>query len=81
MYTSQVLLKVTLQPKGVLKILSTAKLFGDIKVNSFVADEGALFQGKCSMMDDAPVNNTSEKGSLKKNYKKSSVLEEVYDDK
>ena len=37
--------------KGILKILSTAKLYGDIKVNSFVADEGALFQGKCSMME------------------------------
>jgi cytoskeletal protein CcmA (bactofilin family) len=67
--------------KGVLKILSTAKLYGDIKVNSFVADEGALFQGKCNMMDLAPVDNTSEKSSTKKNYKKSTVLEEVYDDK
>jgi cytoskeletal protein CcmA (bactofilin family) len=67
--------------KGVLKILSTAKLYGDIKVNSFVADEGALFQGKCNMMDDAPVNSTSEKSGTKKNYKKSTVLEEVYDDK
>lgn len=67
--------------KGVLKILSTAKLYGDIKVNSFVADEGALFQGKCNMMDIAPVDSTTEKSSTKKNYKKSTVLEEVYDDK
>lgn len=67
--------------KGVLKILSTAKLYGDIRVNSFVADEGALFQGKCNMTDAAPIDNTAEKSSTKKNYKKSTVLEEVYEDK
>lgn len=66
--------------KGLLKILSTAKLYGDIKVNSFVADEGAFFQGKCNMMDITPVDKP-EKGNSKKNYKKSSVLEEVYEDK
>ena len=65
--------------KGLLKILSTAKLYGDIKVNSFVADEGAFFQGKCNMMDVAPVDKPEK--SSKKNYKKSSVLEEVYEDK
>ncbi len=37
--------------RGLLKILSTAKLYGNIKINSFVADEGALFQGKCEMLD------------------------------
>lgn len=67
--------------KGVLKILSTAKLFGDIKVNSFVVDEGALFQGKCNMSEEAPVENIVEKSSPKKNYKKSTVLEEVYEEK
>lgn len=67
--------------KGVLKILSTAKLYGDIKVNSFVADEGALFQGKCNMTDSTPVDSTAGKSIVKKNYKKSTVLEEVYDDK
>lgn len=34
----------------VLKILSSAKLCGDIKVKSFVADEGALFTGRCEMV-------------------------------
>lgn len=66
--------------KGILKILSTAKLYGDITVNSFVADEGALFQGKCSMMEITPVVKTSAKNS-KKNYKKSTVLEDVFEDK
>jgi cytoskeletal protein CcmA (bactofilin family) len=62
--------------KGILKILSTAKLYGDIKVNSFVADEGALFQGKCSMMDEGGSVQPPDKNS-KKNYKKSSVIEEA----
>lgn len=66
--------------KGLLKILSTAKLYGDIKVNSFVADEGAFFQGKCNMTDIAPVDKP-EKNISKKNYKKSSIVEEVNEDK
>lgn len=64
---------------GILKILSSAKLYGDIKVNSFVADEGALFQGKCEMMESSPVSKNGEKA--KKNYKKSNVIEEIYEEK
>jgi cytoskeletal protein CcmA (bactofilin family) len=67
--------------KGILKILSTARLYGDIKVNSFVADEGALFQGKCSMMEIPDSEKATDKSITKKNYKKSSVLDEVYDEK
>lgn len=67
--------------KGILKVLSTAKLYGDIKVNSFVADEGAFFQGKCNMMEITPADKSVDKGSMKKNYKKSSVLEDVYEEK
>ena len=66
---------------GILKILSTAKLYGDIKVTSFVADEGALFQGKCSMLEADPIEKPSDKNNSKKNYKKSSVLDEVYENK
>lgn len=40
-----------IQANGTLTILSTAKIFGDIKVRSFVADEGGVFQGNCSMID------------------------------
>lgn len=65
--------------KGILKILTTAKLYGDITVKSFVVDEGALFQGKCSMMEIPSVEEPSEKKSSKRNYKKSSVLEDVYE--
>ncbi len=67
--------------KGILKILSTAKLYGDIKVNSFVADEGALFQGKCNMMELPENEKTSEKAAMKKNYKKSTVLDDVFEEK
>lgn len=66
--------------KGILRILSSAKLYGDIRVNSFIADEGALFQGKCNMMDEQETAATSDKGS-RKNYKKNSVLDDVYDEK
>ncbi len=58
---------------GILKILSTAKLYGNIKVSSFVADEGALFQGKCEMLDNSSNNIVSEKST--KNYIKNSNLE------
>ena len=69
---------------GVLRILSTAKLYGDIQVRSFVTDEGALFQGKCSMIDVPEPDKTLEKPGVKKGskeYKKSSVLDQIYDEK
>jgi cytoskeletal protein CcmA (bactofilin family) len=49
--------------KGMLKVLSTAKLYGDIKVNSLIADEGALFQGKCSMIDNSTKSDSSAEKS------------------
>lgn len=67
--------------RGVLKILTTAKLYGDIKVNSFLADEGALFQGKCSMMETSEEADKTLEKNAKRNYKKSSVLDDVYDEK
>jgi cytoskeletal protein CcmA (bactofilin family) len=68
--------------RGILRILSSAKLYGDIKVNRFVADEGAIFQGKCEMMDISPAEPADEKnlGKKKRNYKKSSVLEDIYEE-
>jgi len=68
--------------RGILRILSSAKLYGDIKVNRFVADEGAIFQGKCEMMDISPAESVVEKnhGKTKRNYKKSSVLEDIYEE-
>lgn len=71
---------------GILRILTTARLFGDIKVHSFVADEGGLFQGKCSMLETSELQKADSKGSpvklaSNKDYKKSSVLEQIYDEK
>jgi cytoskeletal protein CcmA (bactofilin family) len=69
---------------GVLRILSTAKLYGDIQVKSFVTDEGALFQGKCSMMEipesEKPIETTKSKKKSKESVKHT-VLDQVYQEK
>jgi cytoskeletal protein CcmA (bactofilin family) len=36
---------------GVLKMDSSSKLYGDIQVKGFVADEGGIFQGNCKMVE------------------------------
>lgn len=41
----------TIEASGVLKIMDTGKLYGDISVFRFIAAEGAVFEGKCSMSD------------------------------
>ncbi len=66
---------------GILRILSTAKLHGDICVKSFVADEGALFDGKCSMLDTQGNEESIEKTSVKKIQKenKKNTADEVID--
>ncbi len=51
---------------GMLRLYTEASLTGDIEVHSFVADEGALFQGKCHMIETKPAEKT-------KIIKKSSV--------
>jgi len=69
---------------GMLRILSSAKLYGDIQVHSFVADEGGIFQGKCSMLESPEIEKSVEKSSHKKSikdYKKSSVLDQIYEEK
>lgn len=70
---------------GILRILSTAKLYGDIEVKSFVADEGALFQGKCSMIEtpESPEKAIETKKSKKKNkgVVNETVLTQVYHEK
>jgi cytoskeletal protein CcmA (bactofilin family) len=73
---------------GILKILATAKLYGDIEVKSFVTDEGAIFEGKCSMIlppepENIPAEDNKPGGSKKsseKNYKKNSVLDNDYEE-
>jgi len=40
---------------GYLRLSSGARIFGDIEVLSFIADEGAVFQGKCVMFENEKV--------------------------
>jgi len=39
------------EASGVLKVLNTGKVYGDINVFRFIMSEGAVFEGKCSMSD------------------------------
>lgn len=70
---------------GILKLSATAKLYGDIQVYSFVADEGGIFQGKCSMLEvpkpDAPATGKGLKKGLSDEYKKSTLISAIYDDR
>jgi cytoskeletal protein CcmA (bactofilin family) len=54
---------------GIFRILSTARLFGDIEVNSFIADEGAIFQGNCKMIDFEEDKPKERAGRSRKNRK------------
>ena len=40
-----------IEASGVLKILNTGKLYGDVNVYRFILSEGAVFEGKCSMSE------------------------------
>ncbi len=72
---------------GMLKLLSTAKLYGDIEIASFVSDEGGIFQGKCCMVTDnnispeSPAGTSSKKNPTGKDYKKSTLLDQIYEEK
>lgn len=43
--------------KEFLKLPSKAHLEGDIRVKSFIVDQGAVFHGKCEVFEDASENN------------------------
>lgn len=79
-------LEGNIHAKGLLKLLSSARLYGDIQVRSFVADEGGIFQGKCGMLDSTEEAGTTENVSFKKSYlgkdyKKSTVIDQIDDEK
>ncbi|MCG8502792.1 MAG: polymer-forming cytoskeletal protein [Firmicutes bacterium] len=38
--------------KEQLRLTSSSKLVGDIKMNSLIADEGAILNGNCGMLDN-----------------------------
>lgn len=66
------ILEGNVSSSGSLKLLSTAKLIGDIQVKSFVCDEGSLFEGMCKMVDSQ--TSKSVLMGKKKDYKKSTAI-------
>jgi len=46
--------------KGLLHLMTQARVYGDIEIGSLVTDEGAIFQGSCRMIE---VNEEGEKTS------------------
>ena len=61
----------TVEASGVLKILNTGKLYGDVSVYRFILCEGAVFEGKCSMSDMAALKTGApELRSIKSENKK-----------
>lgn len=66
---------------GILKIHCSARMYGDIEVGSFVADEGSIFHGKCSMLDtDSSGNSAKKRLHSIKDYKKSGALDQVIEE-
>ena len=80
------------EANGTLRILNSGKIYGDINVYRFVADEGAVFEGKCSMTDLSAMpinpidvrNHKSDSMFRKKDYIKDSIsplqLEDITDE-
>jgi len=56
-----------IEAKGVLRILSTAQLYGDILVQSLISDEGSIFEGNCKMVSASNAQNSD--GSVSKTIK------------
>ena len=60
---------------GLLKLLSTSRLIGDIQVKSFVCDEGSIFDGTCKMVESQ--TSKSLLMGKKKDYKKSEAISDA----
>lgn len=59
---------------GLLKLLSTARLYGDIQIKSFVCEEGSIFEGSCKMLEaSAPKSILMGK---RKDFRKTESLSE-----
>ena len=59
---------------GLLKLLSSSRVIGDIQVKSFVCEEGSLFDGNCKMLE-APAIKPILLGK-KKDFRKSAAAGE-----
>jgi cytoskeletal protein CcmA (bactofilin family) len=71
----------SIEASGVLKVLSTGKLYGDISVYRFILSEGAVFEGKCSMSDLASLKtesrNTAMINSESGMFRKKGYIEDI----
>ena len=65
-----------LKATGILRIMSSARLIGDVEVKSFVADEGAVFQGNCKMIDFEEEKPKAKTGRTKSKSSKSDAKED-----
>ena len=70
------------EASGVLKILSSGKLYGDINVFRFITTEGAVFEGKCSMSDltavrPAPAATTRITKTESSMFRKKDYIEDI----
>lgn len=59
-----------IEAKGLLNATSTAKIFGDILVQSLITSEGSIFEGKCKMLEKQD-NKSSSRNFGKKSDSKS----------
>lgn len=59
---------------GLLKLLATARVIGDIQVKSFVCEEGSLFDGNCKMLEASAAKPILL--GKKKDFKKSPAVGE-----
>jgi len=57
---------------GILNLLTTSKLIGDIQVKSFICEDGSVFEGNCKMID----SQTAKSLLKKKDFKKSTPIGE-----
>jgi len=54
------ILKGNTYASGILEIVSTGKLYGDIEVAKLVINDGAVFQGQCKMQNTETSANKKE---------------------
>jgi cytoskeletal protein CcmA (bactofilin family) len=71
----------SVEASGMLRLLNTGKIYGDINVFRFNLAEGAIFEGKCSMSDlTAPKQNQRETRLIKNEggmFRKKDYIEDM----
>lgn len=62
--------------KNNLHLESTARLKGDVEIHSLVADEGAVFEGNCKMIESPSDQDKSKKLNFKRSKPDKTIVEE-----